>query len=89
MLEDLVVYRANAVRTMDPGRPLAAAVAVMDGRIVSAGTVDAMAPWLARFPHRFNDRFRDQVIFPGFIDSNTHFRMSGVFMSLTYVGPIP
>ncbi len=89
MLEDLVVYRAKAVRTMDPGRPLAGAVAVMEGRIVSVGTVEAMAPWLDRFPHRFDDRFRDQVIFPGFIDPHTHFRMSGVFMSLTYVGPIP
>jgi len=34
----ITVYRAKKVLTMDPGRPVAEAVAVMDGRIVGAGT---------------------------------------------------
>ncbi len=89
MAEELTVFTARAIRTMDPGRPLASAVAVMAGRIVSVGSLEAMAPWLKRFPHHIDDRFVGKVIFPGFIDPHTHFRMSGVFMALTYVGPIP
>ena len=89
MAEELTVFTARAIRTMDPGRPLASAVAVMAGRIVSVGSLEAMAPWLKRFPHHIDDRFAGKVIFPGFIDPHTHFRMSGVFMALTYVGPIP
>lgn len=82
------VYTAARIRTMDPGRPLAEAVAVKDGRIVSAGTLESMRPWLDREPHEIDDSFRDKVIFPGFIDPHTHFRMSGVYMGLTYIGPI-
>lgn len=84
----LTVFTARHIRTMDPGRPLASAVAVKDGRIVSVGTLETMRPWLEREPYEVDDRFADKVIFPGFIDPHTHFRLSGVLMSLTYVGPI-
>lgn len=87
-MDDLTVYRAKRIRTMDAGRPLADAVAVADGRVVSVGTLERMAPWLEGRPHKIDGRFRDKVIFPGFIDPHTHFRMSGVFMGLTYIGPI-
>lgn len=73
---------------MDPGRPTAEAVAVADGRIVSVGSLDSMDPWLRRYPHTIDDRFRDRVLMPGFIDPHTHLRMSGTYMGLNYVGPI-
>jgi predicted amidohydrolase YtcJ len=73
---------------MDAGRPIAEAIAVKDGRIVSVGTLESMRPWLERKPYEIDDSFRDKVIFPGFIDPHTHFRMSGVYMGLTYLGPI-
>ena len=73
---------------MDPGRPVASAVAVKDGRIVSVGTLETMRPWLERQTFEIDDTFRDKVMFPGFIDPHTHFRMSGVYMGLTYIGPI-
>jgi predicted amidohydrolase YtcJ len=84
----LTVFTAKSIRTMDAGRPTADAVAFKDGRIVSVGTLASMRPWLDLQPHDIDDRFRDKVIFPGFIDPHTHFRMSGVFMGLTYIGPI-
>lgn len=84
----LQVFTARRIRTMDPGRPLANAVAVKDGRIFSVGTLESMRPWLDREPHDIDDRFRDKILFPGFIDPHTHFRMSGVYMGLTYIGPI-
>lgn len=87
-MSELTVFTAKRIRTMDAGRPEASAVAVQDGKIVSVGTLEAMAPWLDKFGYTLDDRFSDKVIFPGFIDPHTHFRMSGVFMGLTYIGPI-
>ena len=87
-MEKLTVFIAKRIRTMDTGRPIAEAVAVADGRIVSVGTLDTMRPWLDRYEYTIDDTFNKKVIFPGFIDPHTHFRMSGVFMGLTYIGPI-
>lgn len=84
----VTVFRARRVVTMDPGRPAAEAVAVLDGRILSVGSLASMKPWLDRYPHTVDDTFADRVILPGFIDPHTHFGMSGSFLNLNYVGPI-
>jgi predicted amidohydrolase YtcJ len=84
----LRVFTAAKIRTMDPGRPEASAVAVRDGRIVSVGTLDSMQPWLRRLPHDIDDTFGERVLTPGFIDPHTHLRLSGTYMGLNYVGPI-
>ncbi len=98
-LSDLTVYTAASVHTMDAGRPHGSAsssgdgpgsraVAVAGGRIVSVGTRETMAPWLRRYTHTIDDRYRDRVLLPGFIDPHTHLRLSGTYMGLEYVGPI-
>ncbi len=87
-MDKLTVFTAKRVRTMDAGRPVAEAVAIADGKIVSVGTLETMKPWLDRVDYEIDEIFKDKVIFPGFIDPHTHFRMSGVFMGLTYIGPI-
>ncbi|KQW20967.1 amidohydrolase [Afipia sp. Root123D2] len=85
---DITVYRARKVITMDTGRPFAEAVAVMDGRVLSTGTLETMKPWLDRNPHRIDDTFRDKIIMPGFIDPHTHFAFSAGYLALHYIGPI-
>ena len=60
-LNDLTVYTAARIHTMDPGRPAADAVAVADGRIVSVGTVESMQPWLRRHAHTIDDRYGERV----------------------------
>lgn len=85
---DITVYRARKVITMDAGRPYAEAVAVMDGRVLSTGTLQSMKPWLDRNPHRIDDTFRDKIIMPGFIDPHTHFALSAGYLTLHYIGPI-
>ena len=87
-MEEITVYTASQIHTMDLGRPEASAVAVSDGRIVSVGSIESMQPWLRRYPHVIDDRYRDKVMMPGFIDPHTHLRLSGTYMGLEYVGPI-
>ncbi len=87
-MQRLKVFTARRIHTMDPGRPLASAVAVADGRIVSVGSPESMQPWLRRVPHDIDDSFKDNVLMPGFIDPHTHLRMSGTYMGMHYVGPI-
>jgi len=87
-MQRLKVFTAAQIRTMDPGRPVAEAVAVSDGRIVSVGTLASMQPWLRRIPHDIDDSFAERVLLPGFIDPHTHLRLSGTYMGLNYVGPI-
>ncbi|MEE3279128.1 MAG: amidohydrolase family protein [Pseudomonadota bacterium] len=87
-MQRLKVYTAARIRTMDPGRPVADAVAISDGKIVSVGSIESMQPWLRRVPHDIDETFSDKVILPGFIDPHTHLRLSGTYMGLNYVGPI-
>jgi predicted amidohydrolase YtcJ len=88
-MADLKVFTAARIHTMDPGRPHSTAVAVADGQIVSVGDLASMQPWLKRRKHVIDDRYADKVILPGFIDPHTHLRLSGTYMGLNYIGPIP
>lgn len=87
-MSKITVFPARRVITMDPGRPFADAIAVMDGKVLSTGSLTSMQPWLSRNEHVIDNTFKDKVIMPGLIDPHTHFAMSSGFMSLHYVGPI-
>ena len=87
-MSKVTVYVARRVRTMDPGRPLAEAVAVMDGKVLSTGTLESMQPWLSRHEHVIDRTLQDKVILPGLIDPHTHFSISAGYLALVYVGPI-
>ncbi len=87
-MSKVTVYLARRVRTMDPGRPIAQAVAVMDGRVLSTGTLESMQPWLSRLDHVIDDTLKDKVILPGLIDPHTHFSISAGYLGLVYIGPI-
>ena len=56
------MYPARAIRTMEPALPLAEAVAICGSQIVEVGSMETMQPWLVAYPHRIDERFRDQVI---------------------------
>lgn len=85
----VTVYTARKVRTMDPGRPVVDAVAVLDGKVLSTGTLESMQPWLSHYDVTVDDTLKDKVILPGFVEPHTHFWMSAGFMGLSYIGPIP
>ena len=84
----VTVFKARKVHTMDPGRPEAEAVAVLDGKVLSTGTIESMQPWLDRYDVTVDDTFKDKVILPGLIEPHSHCWMSAGFLALSYVGPL-
>ena len=86
--DGITVYTAKKIYTMNPGQPEAEAIAILDGKILSVGTVEEMQPWLSRYNHRIDDTLADKIVLPGFIEPHTHMYMSAGFMSSLYIGPL-
>jgi predicted amidohydrolase YtcJ len=78
----ITVYPARRVVTMDPAQPAVDAVAVRDGRILAAGTLEECTSW---GPHTVDRRFAEHVIVPGMIEAHAH-TLEGAFALLPYVG---
>jgi predicted amidohydrolase YtcJ len=88
--DEITVFVAKKIVTMDPGWPIATAVAVKDGRILSVGeTMEDLRPWLDRFPYRVDETFADKVIYPGFVEPHGHPTMGGVAVGLKPLSYFP
>ena len=70
--DQLTVYPARKIVTMDPSMPTATVVAVRDDRIVAVGTMETLKPWLDAHEFEIDERLRDKVLLPGFIDPHLH-----------------
>jgi predicted amidohydrolase YtcJ len=77
-----IVYAARRIVTMNPDQPFATHVAVRDGRILGAGTLESLRGW-GKFD--LDERFADRVILPGFVEGHSHAFEGGVW-KFPYVG---
>jgi predicted amidohydrolase YtcJ len=87
----ITVFIAKKIVTMDPGWPLATAVAVKDGRVLSVGSLEDLRPWLDKFPNTIDRTCADKILFPGFIEPHGHPVLGGTSLTrplLTYM-PTP
>jgi predicted amidohydrolase YtcJ len=84
--QKIVIYTARTIVTLDPGTPSAEAVAVMDGKILGAGTLDEVRGWITSQDYEIDRRFQDAVIVPGFIEAHMHPQFTGVLWQGAYVG---
>ncbi len=85
---EITVFVARKIVTMNPGWPIATAVAVRDGRILSVGSLDDLKPWLDKSPHIIDRTFADKILFPGFVEAHGHPVLGGTAMTrllLTYL----
>ena len=62
------IFKAKSVITVNPSLPRAEAVAVRDGLILEAGTLETLQPWLVNNEYSINEQFKDSIIVPGLID---------------------
>jgi predicted amidohydrolase YtcJ len=84
--QKITIYTAKRIVTLDPGTPSAEAVAVMNGKILGAGTLDEVRGWITNQPFEVDRRFQDAVIVPGFIEAHMHPQITGVLWQGVYVG---
>jgi predicted amidohydrolase YtcJ len=87
----ITVYIAKKIVTMDPAIPIATAVAVSNGSIISVGSLADLKPWLDQYPHQINRQFENNILYPGFVDPHNHPLMAGFIQTafpLTYL-PLP
>ncbi|TNE36893.1 MAG: amidohydrolase, partial [Alphaproteobacteria bacterium] len=84
-MSQITVFPAKKIITMNPAQPEATAVAVRDGHILEVGTLETLQPWLDTFPHKFDDRFKDKFLMPGFIDPHLHPSMAAVLLPMRFV----
>lgn len=68
----VVIYTAKTIRTLDPRRPAAQAVAVVNGRILATGTLDEVKALVGAQPPTIDQTFADKVMVPGFIAQHDH-----------------
>ena len=78
----MTIYAARRILTMNPGRPEATHVAVRDGRILGAGSLDELAGWGET---TLDARFADKVLMPGLVEGHSHMT-EGTYWRYTYVG---
>ena len=76
------IYSAKKIVTMNRARPAVSHVAVRDGRIVGAGTVDELAGFGA---YELDERFAGKILMPGLVEAHCHV-MEGAFWRFVYCG---
>jgi predicted amidohydrolase YtcJ len=54
----IIIYTAKTIVTLNPGTPSAEAVAVMDGKILGAGTLDEVRGWITNRDYEIDRRFQ-------------------------------
>ena len=81
-MEPTIVYPASIVRTLDPARPTATAVAVRGPRIRAVGSVAELMAYPGAV---LDERYAGAVLVPGFIEAHSHAGSGNVWAN-TYVG---
>ncbi|WP_127108922.1 amidohydrolase [Pararhodobacter zhoushanensis] len=83
-MAETILYAARRIITMEPTQPYATHVAVRDGRILAVGGPEIAEVWGGA---RLDERFRDQVLLPGFVEAHSHM-MTGALWTYLYCGNV-
>lgn len=76
------IYAARKILTMNPAKPEVSHVAVRDGLIVGAGSLDELERWGA---YKLDEQFADKILMPGLVEGHAHV-MEGSLWRYCYVG---
>ncbi|MFK7878123.1 amidohydrolase [Roseobacter sp.] len=80
-LPTVTVYTAREIVTLDPAKPTAEAVAVVNGRILLVGSLEDIKGILKGQRYTVDTTFADHVIVPGFIAQHDHPLLAALTMS--------
>jgi len=87
LIDNLVIYTAKKIITMEPALPEATAVAVAKGKIVAVGSLKSLSSWTNQTNSRIDRRFEGKVIMPGFIDPHVHPSLPAVLTQFAFIAP--
>lgn len=76
------IYVAKKIITMNPTRPSVSHVAVRDGLILGAGTLEELTGF---GPYTLDEQFSDKVLMPGFVEGHSH-AVEGKWWRFVYCG---
>ncbi|HEY4067168.1 MAG TPA: amidohydrolase [Burkholderiaceae bacterium] len=85
----LTIYTARRIHTMDETLPLATAVGVIDDRIVAVGDLASMDVWREGREVVVDERLKDKVLMPGFIDNHLHPYLGALLTPMEIIAPEP
>lgn len=85
--DELIVYTAKKIITMEPAAPEATAVAVQNGRIVAVGSLESLSPWLDSRTSSIDRSLEDKILMPGFIEPHVHPSLPAVTTQFPYLAP--
>ena len=84
--DQLTVYPARKIVTMDPSMPTATVVAVRDDRIVAVGTMETLEPWLDAHEFEIDERLAFITLTrPEKLNAMTHEMLRGLWDAFTKV----
>jgi predicted amidohydrolase YtcJ len=78
----ITVFVARKIVTMNPANPEATHVAVRDGRILGAGSLEEVAGW---GEYTLDETFAEKVLTPGLIEGHLH-TIEGMMSTFPYLG---
>lgn len=78
----ITIYPAKKILTMNPARPVVDHVAVRDGLIIGAGTLDELRQF---GDFAIDETFTEKVLMPGFVEGHAH-TMEGTLWRHFYCG---
>ncbi|WP_299706435.1 amidohydrolase [uncultured Tateyamaria sp.] len=76
------ILSARKILTMNPQKPHATHVAIRDGLILGAGSLEELKGW---GDYELDTQFADKVLMPGLVEGHCHLQ-EGALWSHTYVG---
>lgn len=79
--QQLVIYLAREIVTVDDAHPSAQAVAVAGDKIVAVGSLAEVEQAVANQPHSVNNVFANEVIVPGLIAQHDHPLLAALTMT--------
>lgn len=84
----VIVFIAKNILTMSNVIKTAEAVAVENGKIIAIGSLNQVKKMLEAkgCKYELNDKFKENVILPGFIEAHMHCQYAGVNYNHVYVG---
>lgn len=69
MTNNVTVFQAKKIVTMNPSNPEGTHVAVREGKILGVGRLDEVKGWE---PYELDNTFKDKVLIPGLVEAHAH-----------------